>query len=143
MASRWFHNIIFHRRGSRAGSPALQTTSTTKTQSKRPQTTSAGKRAELAQVGTVVRPAMTKESFGGYIKELDEGFDVRIDAEYWSSLPQPYVISFFQALFQLHLPDPSSCNGLLVRGPPGCGKTSFVHVLAGELGVTLLQVVLK
>uniref|UniRef100_A0AC35G5T0 AAA+ ATPase domain-containing protein n=1 Tax=Panagrolaimus sp. PS1159 TaxID=55785 RepID=A0AC35G5T0_9BILA len=31
-------------------------------------------------------------------------------------------------------------KGFLVHGPPGCGKTMFAEVLAGELGITLLKV---
>ena len=38
----------------------------------------AGKRAELSQVGSIVRPAIAMEDFGGYAKELEEGLDVRI-----------------------------------------------------------------
>uniref|UniRef100_A0A914YRI3 AAA+ ATPase domain-containing protein n=1 Tax=Panagrolaimus superbus TaxID=310955 RepID=A0A914YRI3_9BILA len=70
-------------------------------------------------------PKLNFKDFGGCEDQLLEACRLSVHLKH----PELYE--------QLKIQPP---KGFLVHGPPGCGKTMFAEVLAGELGITLLKV---
>eukprot|EP00668_Euglena_longa_P001170 GGOE01001392.1.p1 GENE.GGOE01001392.1~~GGOE01001392.1.p1 ORF type:complete len:756 (-),score=237.28 GGOE01001392.1:118-2385(-) len=99
---------------------------------KKPSSKSAGQptapgEAEQQQSGVTASATMERYTdFGGLKAQLDE---VRRLIEFPLRYPQVFD----------HLGADPPC-GVLLHGPPGCGKTRLAHAVAGELGVPFYKV---
>jgi SpoVK/Ycf46/Vps4 family AAA+-type ATPase len=79
-----------------------------------------------AEIGEISRPAMTLAEVGGM-----EAVKRRLDLSFLGPLRNPDLRARFGKSLR---------GGLLLWGPPGCGKTYLARALAGELGASFYEI---
>lgn len=81
---------------------------------------------EEPELGTIGRPGVTLDDIGG----LDE-VKARLQSSFLTPMRNPELLVQFGKSLR---------GGLLLWGPPGCGKTFVARALAGELGANFYEV---